>query len=240
MLVYVYSRRGWFPSRIVDALSNGPLVCGRVARILGPQGAGRSAALLFLLTAALIAANPRPAERGPKGLVGGQKLFVNWEDDTLDPPTTDSRCGAARVVATLPKLQPGLSLLWATPILRRQLVKQDSPLLATLRHAVLERYNSFKLTAVPEPTQTVNDRFFWAQTDSFAAGQSPWLATGPSASAYATLRVAWLDMVRSSSSRTMGQSHRHWAVGNRYGHVIRFVGTAWRTTLSHVRCTVSV
>ena len=104
-------------------------------------------------------------------------------------------------------LQPGLTFMWTTPLLRVQLLEPSAVQLAQLEAAILKRYELFAQNCVTQRGQSANDRFFEEQLAAWERDDASFLEAfdNESTGLIDQLKQGWLANIRSYVSGAVGE-----------------------------------
>lgn len=145
--------------------------------------------------AALFLSLVRPAVLPLHTVSGSSCLLGATEKLGLRPlPSTRNR-----PIILLDGLQPGITHLWTTPVLRHRLVgDEDIDLLASMESLVLRKFRALSYEHLKEG-ERANDRFFALQREAFEKGDPSFLeseASPEERTAFESLCNAWLENAR--------------------------------------------
>ena len=107
-------------------------------------------------------------------------------------------CLALLSASSAASLANGLTLAWATPIFKQQLIPASSPMLGLVANAITREWEQFINRSEARPVgQSKNDAFFEWQRRGFEAGGQHFLATltGAAGEAMREWHAAWQQAI---------------------------------------------
>ena len=104
-------------------------------------------------------------------------------------------------------LQPGLTFMWTTPVLRLSMLEADAEPLLELAESIARTFGEFSSRCVTRRGETANDAFFAEQLSAWENNDDRFLAAfdGGTGLLLHQLRAAWVKNIEAYVSGSVGE-----------------------------------